>query len=101
MMPIPFAIKAGNISKLYQLGEHAQITRTFRDVITDSFDRLNPLSRSKKNGKDRKENELWALSDVNFEVRPGETVGIIGAMGPVKAHSSKSSQKSRSRHPVA
>src|SRR5262245_55105114 len=84
-MPIPFAIKVDNISKLYQLGEHAQITRTFRDVITDSFDRLNPLSRKQKNGNHRKETELWALSDVKFEVRPGETVGIIGRNGSGKS----------------
>ena len=84
-MPAPFAIKTDNISKLYHLGERAQYGKTFREAIVDSFNRINPLSRFRDNGRANGRADLWALNDVSFEIRPGEIVGVIGRNGAGKS----------------
>lgn len=66
-------IKVENLSKLYYLGGAKH--NSLRDAVM-SFVR-NPR-RDKKN-------ELWALRDVNFEVKDGETFGIIGRNGAGKS----------------
>jgi len=66
-------IKVENLSKLYYLGGARH--NSLRDAIM-SFVR-NPR-------RDRK-NELWALNDVSFEVKDGETLGIIGRNGAGKS----------------
>ena len=66
-------IKVENLSKLYFLGGARH--NSLRDAVM-SFVR-NPR-RDKKN-------ELWALNDVSFEVKDGETLGIIGRNGAGKS----------------
>ena len=66
-------IKVENLSKLYYLGGARH--NSLRDAIM-SFVR-NPR-RDKKN-------ELWALNNVSFEVKDGETLGIIGRNGAGKS----------------
>jgi lipopolysaccharide transport system ATP-binding protein len=66
-------IKVENLSKLYFLGGAKH--NSLRDAIM-SFVR-NPR-RDKKN-------ELWALNDVSFDVKDGETLGIIGRNGAGKS----------------
>jgi lipopolysaccharide transport system ATP-binding protein len=84
-MPAPFAIKTEDVSKLYHLGERAQYGKTFREVLIDTVNRVNPLSRFKQNGKANGHADLWALNRVSFEIRPGEIVGIIGRNGAGKS----------------
>lgn len=66
------AIIAENLSKLYHIGERAP--DSLRDAITGLWRR-----------SDRAKSELWALKEVSFEVRQGDTLGIIGRNGAGKS----------------
>lgn len=65
-----WAIEVENLSKRYTLGRrHAG---TLRDTLSGWFQR-------------EPEREFWALRDVNFQIAPGEAVGIIGRNGAGKS----------------
>lgn len=62
------AIKVENLSKCYQIYDRPQ-------------DRLlQMLTRGRK----QYFKEFWALKDVSFEIKKGETVGIIGRDGSIE-----------------
>lgn len=76
-MSSDIAIKVENLSKCYAIYERPQ-------------DRLKQMVVGKLRslaGKSRKQyyREFWALKDVSFEVKKGQTVGIIGRNGSGKS----------------
>ena len=82
------AIKIENLSKKYIIG-HQRDERyvTFRDVLTHKLRGMgqrikHPLS---PNPEEIKQEELWALRDINLEIRQGERIGIIGRNGAGKS----------------
>jgi lipopolysaccharide transport system ATP-binding protein len=76
-MSSEIAIKVENLSKCYQI--YAQPHDRLKHSIYPRLQRLV--------GKQPKQyfREFWALKDVSFEVKKGETVGIIGRNGSGKS----------------
>ncbi len=73
MSPI---IEIQGLGKKYKLAE-TQRYLALRDVISNAGKHL--FSKAKK------EKEFWALQDINFNIQPGERVGIIGRNGAGKS----------------
>jgi len=84
-------ISASNIYKKFRKGEFISLKSTLRGI----FELLNPykfLGRSSNSksvvheeGKEIKEDEFFAVKNINLEIKRGERVGIIGKNGAGKS----------------
>lgn len=87
------AIRCEGLSKQYRIGERESY-KALRDVLTDAA--VAPLRRIQaamsngngakiRNPKRETRDSFWALTDVSFEVKRGEVLGIIGRNGAGKS----------------
>jgi ABC-type polysaccharide/polyol phosphate transport system ATPase subunit len=89
-MTSDIVIRAEGLGKKYIIGHQStDRSSTFRDVITQNVKNFVRGAKDMAQGKaivagDELE-EFWALKDVNFEIKRGDVVGIIGRNGAGKS----------------
>ncbi len=79
------ALRVDQISKSYQIGKsdpYAKMRKPFVDLAKRVIYGRSPLLPSYEKNN---ESLFWALKDISFEVKHGETVGIIGSNGAGKS----------------
>lgn len=72
-------IKVENLSKKFRIGKLNSNNGTLRDLLGNFL--KNPLERA----KERDATTLWSLKQMSFEVKQGDTLGIIGGNGAGKS----------------
>lgn len=83
-------IRAEGLGKKYLIGhESAERSRTLRDAITGSVRKFGRSAASMLRGQAIIEGEeieeFWALRGVDFEIRQGDVMGVIGRNGAGKS----------------
>lgn len=72
-----YVIKVENVFKKYQINSSGANFPVLRDKAINFFQKSPSIFNKKE--------EFWALKDINFEVMPGEVLGVIGANGSGKS----------------
>ena len=84
-------IKAEGLGKKYVIGHQAERERytALRDVMVRNmrglWDKTRDLLQGKPVIQGDTQEEIWALKDVDFEIRQGDAAGIIGRNGAGKS----------------
>ena len=84
-------LKVENVSKLYRLGTvgtgtfRGDVHRFWKTKVLGQEDPFLKIGQTNDRTSKEKAEFVWALKDINFEVKRGEVLGIIGKNGAGKS----------------
>lgn len=96
MISSDFTVRAENLSKIYRIGIKQEMRDSFAAAIFDfmkspwkNYQKYRSLYKfddiKNGGGNSNAADVIWALTDVSFEVKQGEVIGIIGQNGAGKS----------------
>lgn len=74
------SIKVSNISKQYRLGTGEPSYKSLRDSLANLL-----TAAFRRSSRSPSSDTIWALKGINFEVKKGQAIGVIGANGSGKS----------------
>jgi len=78
-------IKVNGVSKRYRVGKGMRYSTLGETLATSIKAPLRLLKSRRHNNGSNDKSHFWALTDVGFEVEPGEVLGLIGSNGAGKS----------------
>jgi lipopolysaccharide transport system ATP-binding protein len=83
------AIQVEDLDKKYHIGgprkTHDRLGDQLADMLKAPFRRAGKLLRGQATGAAELDETFWALKDIDFEIKQGESVGVIGRNGAGKS----------------